>query len=239
MDIVEGEECNGKKDFTYIFTFKFIIPIALAVICMSGSKGYSQQQSAVASAEARVKSITIFLIDGTDAGWDLAGNETIDIGNVDGRGSTISGAPTGNPGLNGIAGIPVDAGGSPLAHPDDPDCIGAFYPFFSAGGGHSDYRHPHSAVTLFLLTFNQWRISTSARLLSSTPNVTVDQLKWKMDETPAKGFQNYIDFTTSEHIVASGSASWGFFYLDYGLLVEHEDEPGPNVWLITYTLITE
>jgi hypothetical protein len=239
MDIGEGEECSSKKDLTHIFTCKFIIHIALTVICVLGSKGYSQQQSATASAEVKVESTTIFLIDATDTGWDLAGNETIDIGNVDGRGTAISGAPTGNPGLNGIAGIPVDAAGSPLPHPNNPDCIGAFYPFFSADGGNSDYRHPNSAVAIFLLTFNQWRISTSARLLSSTPNVTVNQLKWKMDETPAKGFQNYIDFTTSEHVVASGSGSWGFIYLDYGLLVEHEDEPGPNVWLITYTLITE
>jgi hypothetical protein len=97
MDIVEGEECSRKKNLTHIFTFKFIISIALAVICISGSKGYSQQQSASASAEARVKSTTIFLIDGTDAGWDLRGNETIDIGNVDGRGAQSPGHLPGIP----------------------------------------------------------------------------------------------------------------------------------------------
>jgi hypothetical protein len=84
-----------------------------------------------------------------------------------------------------------------------------------------------------------WSLSTSAQLLSSTTNVTVNQLKWKMDATTSNGFQGYTAFTTSSTIIASGNSNFrGYIYLDYGLLVEYADAPGANSWLVTYTLIS-
>jgi hypothetical protein len=172
-------------------------------------------------------------------GWNLSGNEIIELGNVDARGTPISGAPAGDPNVNGIKGIPVAPGGDPLSIPDDPGCIGAFYPFFPASGGNRSNQHPHAAICIFLLTFSRWRITCSAQLMGSSSNVTVDQLKWKKDELPDNGSRGYIGFTTSEDTVASGFGAWQFFYLDYGLLVEYEDGSGPNTWLITYTLVTD
>lgn len=131
------------------------------------------------------------------------------------------------------------AGGAPLSHPDDPACVGAFYPFFQGTGGNSNNQHPNSAISIFLLTFDRWRITTSAQLISSSANVTVDQLKWKYDETQSSGFQDYRGFTSSQQLVASGFGAWQFFYLDFGLLVEYEDGSGPNTWIITYTLTTD
>lgn len=179
------------------------------------------------------------MIDGTDPGWGMRSNETINIGNVDSRGTAITGVQFGHPDVNGISGMPVDSSGSPLSSPFDLNCIGAFYPFFSADGGNVNRRHYNSAIAIFLYTFSPWRISVSARLVTSSPNVTVNQLKWKMDQTSAKGFQGYRDFSTIENIVASGLGTWQYFYIDYGLLVEYEDGPGSNTWLITYTLITD
>lgn len=200
---------------------------------------YSQQQSVTASAEANIRAVTIFVIDGTDAGWGRSSSEIIEIGVVDAIGSRISGVPIGNPDINGISGIPVNAYGSPVPSYTDPNCIGAFYPILSATGGNSGAHHPNSALSVFLLTFSRWRISVNAQLINSSPGVSVNQLKWKFDGTSANGFQGYKDFTSSEKEVASGSGAWHFFYIDYGLVVEHEDGPGLNTWLITYTLITD
>ena len=212
--------------------------IFLLALCFAGAEAaYTQQQSAAVFVKARVKQFAIFLVDATDAGWGLSGNEISELGNVDARGSAISGAPAGNPDVNGIVGIPVNAAGAPMADPDDPNCIGAFYPLFSASGGNNNNQHPNSAICIFLLTFQRWRITTSAQLLGSTTNVTLGQLKWKMDGSPSSGFQNYIDFTPSEYQLASGSWAWGYYYVDYGLLVEYEDGSGPNTWLVTYTLV--
>jgi hypothetical protein len=178
-------------------------------------------------------------VDATDAGWNPSGNEIIELGNVDAVGTVISGAPAGDPNINGINGIPVGEGGAPLSNPYDSKCRGAFYSFFPGTGGNKNNQHPQSAVCIFLLTFGRWKITSSARLINSTPNVSVNQLKWKMDGASALGARDYIDFTTSEDIVASGVDAWQFFYLDYGLLVEYDDAPGTNTWLITYTLISD
>lgn len=181
-----------------------------------------------------------FQLDGTDAGYVLSGNEICGLGNVDSRGTPISGAPVGDPNVNGMAGIPVDSTGAPLADFDDPGCVGAFYPLLAAAGGTNNDQHPNSAICMFLhLTGNPtWSLSTNAQLLSSTTNMTVDQLKWKMDAAVSNGFQSYTGFTTSGTIIASGNSNFrGYIYLDYGLLVEYADAPGANVWLITYSLV--
>ncbi len=222
---------NGVKN-----CFMIIVPL---VITLLSSIGYSEQQSAVVSAETNVKGVSILLIDATDMGWGLGGEEIMNLGNVDAWGRAVSGAPYGDPNVNGIVGIPVDATGAPLSSSSDPGCIGAFYPFFPGTGKNSNNQHLDSAICLFLMTFNQWRISTSARLVRASPGVTVNQLKWKMDETPARGSQNYIDFTPNEYTVATGFGARQFLYLDLGLLVEYEDGTGPNTWVITYTFITD
>ena len=212
--------------------------IVLFTLCLvGGERVYTQQQSATVFAKATVKQFAIFLLDATDAGWGLSGNEISELGNVDARGSAISGAPAGDPDVNGSVGIPVNAAGAPMVDPDDPNCVGAFYPLFPASGGNTNNQHPNSAICIFLLTFQRWSITASAQLIGSTPNVTLDQLKWKMDGSPSSGYQDYIDFTTSEYTLASGSWAWQYYYVDYGLLVEYEDGSGSNTWLITYTLV--
>jgi hypothetical protein len=214
--------------------------IVLVALGLGGSESlYTQQQSAAVLTEAHIKASAIFILDATDAGWELSDNEVLELGNVDARGTAISGAPAGDPDVNGTKGIPVSPGGVPLSTPDGPDCRGAFYSFFPAAGGTHSNQHPHAAICIFLLTFSRWRITCSAQLLGSSSNVTVDQLKWKRDDLPAHGPKDYTDFTTSESLVASGVGAWQFFYLDYGLLVEYEDGSGANTWVITYTLVTD
>jgi len=221
---------------------KLFVPIVLAAICFSYNNGYAQQQNASVNVEFEVAQplgVVRFELDGADTGYVLSGNEICDLGYVDSRGAPISGAPVGDPNVTGIAGVPVDSTGAPLASFDDVACIGAFYPLFAAAGGENNEQHPNSAICMFLhLTGNPtWSLSTSAQLLSSTTNVTVGQLKWKMDATTSNGFQSYTGFTTSGTIVASGNSNFrGYLYLDYGLLVEYADAPGANSWLVTYTL---
>lgn len=220
-------------------------PILCAVISLLPNNGYSQQQNASVNVEFELvqpKMILSFTIDGTDAGWGLSANETCDLGTVDSRGAAISGAPAGYPDVNGVAGIPVNSSGASLADFFDPTCIGAFYPLFTATGGANNNQHPNSAICIYVrfLFTGGWTLSASAQLLSSTTNVTVDQLKWKMDATASNGFQSYTNFTTTSVLVDSGPASifsTRYIYIDYGLLVEYADAPGGNSWLITYTLV--
>jgi hypothetical protein len=220
-----------------------VISIILFIICFCPGNNYSQQQNASVSIEfelAQPLGVVRFQLDGTDAGYVLSGNETCDIGYVDSIGTPISGAPAGNPDVNGTAGIPVDSSGAPLGSFYDTGCVGAFYPLFAAAGGYNNEQHPNSAICIYLhLTGNPtWSLSNSAQLLSSTTNVTVDQLKWKMDATTANGYQGYTGFTTSSTVIASGNSNFrDYLYIDYGLLVENADAPGANVWLVTYTLV--
>jgi len=148
----------------------------------------------------------------------------------------------GNPDVNGVAGMPVDSSGAALASFTDPGCIGAFYPLFAATGGNVNNQHPSCALCILvrLLFTGGWTLSTSAQLIASTTNVTLDQLKWKRDATASNGFQSYTAFTTSSVLVDSGGASFlisRYIYIDYGLLVEYTDAPGVNTWLVTYTLV--
>ena len=78
--------------------------------------GYTQQQSdlVTASAEVIVRASTTFLLDGTDPGWGMKSTETINLGMVDSRGTPIAGVQSGHPDVNGIVGIPVNYGGSPI-----------------------------------------------------------------------------------------------------------------------------
>lgn len=234
-----------KPEKRLISTTSLLKLIILTVICFSHNNGYAQQQNASVNVEFEVprpQIILTFTIDGTDAAWGMSANETCDLGIVDSRGTPISGAPAGYPDVNGVAGIPVNSSGAPLASFDDVGCIGAFYPLFVATGGNNTNQHPNSAICIlerFFLT-GGWTLSTSAQLLSSTANVTVDQLKWKMDATASNGFQSYTGFTTSSTLVDSGPASFlttRYIYIDYGLLVEYEDAAGVNSWLVTYTLV--
>jgi hypothetical protein len=205
---------------------------------------YSQQQSASVSIEfelAQPQLILNFTIDGTDAGWNLSANETCTIGNVDGRGTPISGAPVGDPNVNGVAGIPVNSTGAPLANFYDAACVGAFYPLFAATGGNNTNNHPSCAICIYIRLFwsGGWTLSSRAQLLSSTANVTLNQLKWKLDATASSGYQNYTSFTAASVQIASGGGGilvTQYLYFDYGLLVENADAPGTNVWLVTYTL---
>jgi len=226
-------------------TSLMVVFIVGAICCLFPGNGYTQQQNASVSVEFELSQpnlILTFTIDGTDVGWGLAANETCDLGTVDGRGAPISGAPVGNPNVNGVAGIPVNSSGAELATFTDPACIGAFYPLFTAAGGNNNNQHPNTALCILVRLFltGGWTLSTSAQLLVSTTNVTVDQLKWKMDATASNGFQNYTAFTTSSILVDSGPGSifiTRYIYLDYGLLVEDTDVPGANAWLVTYTLV--
>lgn len=216
------------------------IPIVLGVISLLYNNGYAQQQSASAAVEFELApplAIIAFDIDGTDPLWGRTANETCDLGNVDSRGAPISGAPVGNPNVNGIAGIPVDSTGAPLASVDDAGCVGAFYPLLAATGGGGVNNHPNSALLMRVRTNSRWTLTYMAQLLTSTTNVTVDQLKWKMDATASNGYQSYTSFTTATTTLAFGNVGVNTrYYIDYGLLVEDADAPGVNSWLVTYTL---
>jgi hypothetical protein len=217
-----------------------VVPIVFAVICILYGTGYAQQQSASAAVEFELApplAIITFNIDGTDALWTRTANETCALGNVDSRGAPISGAPVGDPNVNGVAGIPVDSAGAPLASPDDVGCVGAFYPLFAATGGGGNNNHPNSALLIRVRTNSAWTLTCRGQLLASTTNVTVGQLKWKMDATASNGYQSYTSFTAGNSPVASGAGGINTrYYVDYGLLVEYADAPGANSWLVTYTL---
>jgi hypothetical protein len=217
-----------------------VVPIVLAVICLLHNIGYAQQQRASASVEFELApplAVITFDIDGTDALWGRTANETCDLGNVDSRGTPISGALVGDPNVNGVAGIPVDSAGAPLASFDDVGCVGAFYPLFAATGGGGNNNHPNSALLIRARTNSAWTLTCRAQLLASTTNVTVGQLKWKMDATASNGYQSYTSFTAANSPIASGAGAVNTrYYVDYGLLVEFADAPGANSWLVTYTL---
>jgi len=214
---------------------RFLLIILVAVMNYSS---LNTQQTVTLTVSAQPQQWLRLRVDGTDPGWGLTSNERCDLGNLDARGTPISGAPSGNPNVNGVAGIPVDSSGLSLSSPDDPACIGSFYPLFSQSGGNFWIQHPNSALAIIVFSWGtQWQLFVQAQLARNTQNVTVDQLKWKDDLTSANGYQGYTDFTTSNTLIASGDGAWfRFFYHDYGLLVEYEDEPGQNIWRIIYTL---
>lgn len=213
--------------------------LLLSILSLSYSK-VSEQQLASISAKAEIQAIVVFTIDGTDSGTSASGNEIINLGNVDAGGTPISGAPAGNPDVNGVTGIPVNSSGNPLSSQTDPNSIGAFYPIFSATGSNHHHKHPSSALSafVFIKPFNEvWQVSVRAQLISSSSNVTIDQLKWKYDATPSIGFQGFTDFSTSETVLLTGNSRIReYLYIDYGILVEYDDEPGNNTWVVTYTV---
>lgn len=216
-----------------------IVPIVLVILFFLSSRGYTQQQSASVSIEFELTPLGVlsFEIDGTDAGMTRTENETCDLGIVDSRGTPISGAPAGEPDVNGVAGIPVDSTGAPLTSFEDAGCIGAFYPLFAAAGGGTNTLHPNCALLIRLQSNSAWMFTCQAQLVASTTQVTVDQLKWKMDDTASNGFQSYTNFSSAVTTIASGDGAVNTrYYMDYGLLVENADAPGANSWLVTYTL---
>jgi len=221
-------------------TSPVIIFIAVAICCLFPGKGYAQQQNASVNVEFEVSpplAILTFNLDGTDPLWDRTANEICNLGTVDSIGTPISGAPVGNPNVNGVAGLPVDTTGAPLANFYDAACIGAFYPLLAATGGNTNNNHPNCALLIRVRTNSAWTLTYRAQLLISTTNVTVDQLKWKMDATASNGFQSYTSFPTANTLLASGAGAVNTrYYMDYGLLVEPADAPGANSWLVTYTL---
>lgn len=195
------------------------------------------QQTVLLTVSAQPLQVFNIMVDGTDHGWGDTRNEFCNLGLVDARGTPIFGAPPGDPDVNGVGGIPVDSEGRPLSSPEDPACIGSFYPLFSAEGGNSGRHHPNSAISVWVHVNAQeeWNLTVRAELIRNTQNVTIDQLKWKDDLTPSNGFQGYTSFSNSETFIMSGRGTQ-FIYHDYGLLVEYEDGAGRNVWRITYTL---
>jgi|Deesub1362B_J571_1020462.scaffolds.fasta_scaffold00504_11 hypothetical protein len=194
------------------------------------------QQTATLTISAQPQQWLRLRIDGTDPGWGATSNEKCEFGNLDARGTPITGAPSGDPNVNGISGIPVDSSGLPLSSSNDPACVGSFYPLFSVTGGNFLKWHPNSALAIRIFSWDTWQLTVSAQLTTHTQNVIIGQLKWKDDSTSANGYQGYTDFSTSNILIASGGPTFRFLYHDYGLLVEYEDEPGTNIWRITYTL---
>jgi len=204
---------------------------------LSSAKSLSTQQNVTLVVDAQPQQWLRLWIDGVDPGWGATTNEICDLGNLDARGTPITGATSGLPDINGIAGIPVSSTGAPLASSNDPDCIGSFYPIFSATGGNFWIQHPSSALVILVSSSETWQLYTQAQLTSQTINVTAEQLKWKSDSTSSSGYQGYTDFTSANTLISSGNpVFFRFLYLDLGLLVEYEDEPGTNVWSIIYTL---
>jgi hypothetical protein len=215
------------------------LAVAAAAFSLMGGAVFGQQASATVDVDAEIRGFAVLLMDGTDPDTALTLNEMINFGDVDSLGLPITGAPGGSPGVLGIAGIPVDASGKPLASPDDPSCIGAFYPLFEQTGKNKKERHSDAALTLFIAAFDRFEVWANATLVTSSANVTVGQLKWKPDRKNARGFHGYTPFGSGEQLLESGKKAWDFFYYDIGLLVEHEDGPGANTWMITLSFVSD
>ena len=215
------------------------LAVAAVIFSIGGGVASGQEASATVNVDAEVRGFAVLLMDGTDPDAALTLNEMINFGDVDSLGLPITGAPGGSPGVLGIPGIPVDAAGKPVASPDDPTCVGAFYPLFERTGKNKKTRHSDAALTLFIAAFDRFEVWASATLVSSSANVTVDQLKWKPDHKNARGFHGYTSFDSGEQLLESGKKAWDFFYYDLGLLVEHEDGPGTNTWMITLSFVSD
>ncbi len=204
-----------------------------------GNAGHSRQTNAAVNVDAEVRGISVLFLDGTDPDNALSLNEVISFGDVDSIGTPISRASAGSPDVLGVMGIPVERSGKPASSPDDPKCIGAFYSLFESTGKNNKRQHSDAALTIFLAASDRWQLWAGASLVSSSANVTVDQLKWKPDHKNANGFHGYTDFSVTEQMLESGNKAWDFFYFDIGLLVEHEDGPGSNTWMITISFVSD
>lgn len=125
-----------EKPSTCASASRVFVSIVVAVICFSYGNGYAQQQNVSIGVEFELAPMGVlaFEIDGTDAALGRTTNETCALGTVDSLGTPISGAPVGNPNVNGVAGIPVDSAGAPLADFYDAGCIGLFIPFLPPPG---------------------------------------------------------------------------------------------------------
>jgi len=224
---------------------KFLVGgVTLAFCFFLSAPLVDTQESADVTVNADFQSILILLVDGTDTGNNLLSghystDETCEFGDVDALGTAIS---NGDTMVNGISGTPVDSSGNALTSPYDPNCVGSWYPILAATGGNNYADHANAAVGIFVLGVNRsgtsYSLTVAASLSTNTTNVTIDQLKWKDDGTDSTTYENYTSFSTSSTSVASSSGIFWRTHLfhDYGLLVEFEDEPGPNSWTVTYTL---
>jgi hypothetical protein len=224
---------------------KFLVGGSVLAFCFFLSVPLvNTQQTADVTVSAQFQSILILLVDGTDDGHNLLGgdyttSENCNFGNVDAIGTAITGGDTM---VNGITGTPVDASGNPLTSAYDPNCDGSFYPVLSGTGTNSVTDRTDAGIGIFALGVQpggtSYTLDVTAQLSSNTTNVTIDQLKWKDDADSSSGYTGYTAFsTTSANIDSATSILYRqIFYHDYGLLVQFEDEPGTNTWIVTYTL---
>lgn len=223
----------------------FCSALVLCLLFVPASYDAQESKSSAVTLQADINDVLVLIIDGTDVGENLYGedyttNETCILGTVDALGTPITG---GDPAVNNQEGDPVDASGKELTSPYDPTCIGSFYQFFKADSKGDPTQHSTSAIGIYAKGTNVLAYSLSVQAtVSGTANVTVDQLKWKEDgvATPTAGYSDYTAFDTTEHSIRTGGPGTLEFHLfyDYGLLVEFTDTAGPNIWNITYTLAT-
>ena len=197
---------------------------------------------------ATIRGVTTFVLDGTDAGGSRpAGHyttaETCNFGSLDAAGGAITG---GDALVTGLTGLPVDAAGADLSGGDgfaDPNCVGAFYPFFVAVGSPDQTAHADAGLAIYAHSTGiaTYSLDVAAAKTAGDASVTVGQLKWKTNSTTGgSGYQDYTNFSGASTNIINGSGNLTPTYLfhDYGLLVEFTDVTGANTWLVTYTLTT-
>ena len=201
------------------------------------------QTTATVTVNAEIRGTLTFLLDGTDAGGSLPGNnytdaETCDLGVLDAGGGAITG---GDALVTGQTGIPVDAAGADLTAGDgffDTTCVGAFYQFFSAVGAPDRTNHDTAALGIYARGshVDTYDLTVEASVAGDA-SVTVGQLKWKSN---AGAYGTYASFTAAPVSIASGGPSNIdlMLYHDYGLVVEYADVIGNYTWTVTYTMTT-
>lgn len=205
------------------------------------------QTNDTVTVNATIRGTLTFILDGTDAGGSLpAGNytaaETCNFGTLDAGGGAITG---GDALVTGETGLPVDASGADLSGGDgffDPNCVGAFYQFFSVVGAPSTLNHDTAALGIYARGSHvtSYTLTVSAAVAGDA-SVTVDQLKWKANATTGgSGYGDYTDFAAASATITSGGPSNInlMLYHDYGLLVEYTDVTGNYTWTVTYTMTT-
>jgi hypothetical protein len=197
---------------------------------------------------ATIRGVTVFTLDGTDAGGKNPGDystaETCDFGTLDAIGGAITG---GDALVTGLTGLPVNAAGADLSGGDgiyDPLCVGSFYPIFVAVGAPSNLNnHTDAALGIYAHAtgITNHRLDVSAAVAGNA-SVTVGQLKWKDNATTGgSGYGDYTAFSAaSVNIIplTAGNLTPTYLFHDYGLLVEFTDAAGAYTWTVTYTLTT-
>ncbi len=160
------------------------------------------------------------LIDGPDPDSEYTIAEAINFGKIDPWGSMSIG---GN--FSGLMGKPL---GAPDF--DDVNCKGAIYEFSPETGGNIEFDHPNSTLAIKIVSPTKWQLSVSAQV-NGHPSISVDQLCFKEDSEI-----EYIPFTTTPQVIASGQPGIFYLYYDLALKLEFKDKPGNYSWQITYIL---